>query len=113
MGEVDMIFVAIDPRGYEIHLTNNCWHNHILVQHPIMKGRLSNVKNAIVKPDFIYQSKYKASSHLYFSKTSIAHGVEYALVVVTIRQRTRKGYIQTAFIVDSLSKGGKLLWKKP
>jgi len=47
-GEVDMIFVANDPRGYEVHLTNDCWHNHILVQHPIMKGRLSDVKSVIV-----------------------------------------------------------------
>lgn len=108
-----MIFVANDPRGYEVHLTNDCWDNHILVQHPIMKGRLSEVKNAIIKPDFIYQSKYKTSSHLYFSKASSPSGIEYVLVVVTVRQRTRKGYVQTAFIVDSLSKGGKLLWKKP
>jgi len=107
------MFVVTDPRQYQIRLTKACWYNHILIEHPEMKGRLDDVKRAIKIPDYIYQSKYKPSSHLYYYK--IGRGLskkEYVLVVITIRHRTSKGYVQTAFLVDSLSKGGNLIWKK-
>ncbi len=107
------MFVVNDPRRYQIQLTKTCWYHHILVEHPEMKKRLEDIRQALETPDCIYQSKYKSSSQLYFlKKRRGSFGVEYVLVVVTIRQRTKKGYVQTSFIVDSLSKGGKLLWKK-
>ena len=109
-----MVFVATDPRGYEIRLTRECWHDHIVVEHPEMRGRVDDVRLAIEAPDYIYESKHRRSSHLYFlGAGSSLSGAEYVLVVVAVRQRLRKGYIQTAFLVDGLSKGGKLLWKKP
>lgn len=108
-----MIFAVRDPRGYEIRLTDECWYNHILIEHPEMKGREHDVKRAIKKPNYIYESKRRRSTHLYFSEVgrSLA-GKEYVLVVVAIRHRAKKGYIQTAFLVEGLSKGGKLLWKR-
>jgi len=108
-----LIFVATDPRNYEVKMTDECWYNHILIEHPEMNGRLSDVKYTIESPDFIYESKYKSSSHLYFLKELDEHSeIKYILVVVDINSKNLKGYIQTSFIVDSLSKGGKLLWKK-
>lgn len=108
-----MVFVATDPRGYEVRLTNECWYNHIVVEHPEMIGRVDDVRQAIEAPDYIFESKYRHSSHFYFLEVGRSpSGTEYVLGVVTIRQRKRKGYVQTAFIVDSFSKGGKLLWKK-
>jgi hypothetical protein len=109
-----MIFVATDPRGYEVQLTDECWYNHIVVEHPEMIGRMDDVRRAIEMPDYIYESKHKPSSHLYFLEVGrSSFGTEYVLGVAAIRQRTSKGYVQTAFLVDGLSKGGKLLWKKP
>lgn len=111
-----IIFLASDPRGYEVILTNECWYNHILVEHPEVRGQLDDVKRAIQTPDYIYESKRRRSSHLYFLKVGRRPSrseSEYVLVVAAVRQRTRRGYVQTAFLVDGLSKGGKLLWKKP
>ncbi len=109
-----MIFKTIDPRGFEVGLTNKCWYNHIQIEHPEMRDRLDDIKRAIELPDYIYQSKYRLSSHLYFLE--IEHDAiesKYSLAVVDIRKQKKKGYVQTAFIVEGLSKGGKLLWKKP
>ncbi len=109
-----MIFVATDPRGYEVRLTNECWYNHIVVEHPEMRDRVNGLRQAIETPDYIYESKHRPSSHLYFLEVGhSSFGAASVLEVVTIRQRTRKGYVQTAFLVDDLSKEGKLLWKKP
>lgn len=109
-----MIFITTDPRGLEVGLTNKCWYDHILIEHPEMRSRLDDVKRAIELPDYIYQSKYRSSSHLYFLE--IEHDqleLKYSLVVVDIRSQKKKGYVQTAFIVEGLSKRGTLLWKKP
>lgn len=65
-----MVFGAKDPRGYEIQLTEACWYNHILIEHPEMKGRVGEVRRAIETPDYIYQSKRRRSSHLYFREVS-------------------------------------------
>ena len=108
-----MIFVTGDPRNYEIKLTDECWYNHILVEHPEMNDLLDDVKNTIESPDYIFESKYRASSHLYFLKTlDEVSEIEFVLVVVAVNRKSMKGYIQTAFLVDDISKGGKLLWKK-
>lgn len=109
-----MIFITTDPRGFEIRLTNKCWYNHILIEHPEMRTRLDDVKRAIELPDYIYQSKYRSSSHLYFLEIEPDElESKYSLVVVDIRRQKNKGYVQTAFIVEGLYKGDKLLWKKP
>lgn len=83
-----MIFIATDPRKYEIKMTDECWYDHILVEHPEMNGRLNDVKYAIESPDFIYESKYKSSSHLYFLKELDERSeTEYILVVVAINSK--------------------------
>ena len=74
---------------------------------------VADIKQAIETPDYIYESKYRLSSHLYFLNVLDEDSeTEYILVVVSIRQKSKKGYVQTAFLVDGVSKGGKLLWKK-
>jgi hypothetical protein len=108
-----MIFITTDPQGYEIQMTDECWYKHILIEHPEMANCLDDIKQAIETPDYIYESKYRSSSHLYFLNVLDEDSeTEYILVVVSIRQKNRKGYIQTAFLVDRVSKGGKLLWKR-
>ena len=49
-----MIFITTDPRGFEVGLTNKCWYDHILIEHPEMRTRLDDVKRAIELPDHIY-----------------------------------------------------------
>ena len=88
-------------------MTYECWYNHILIKHPEIKEREVELRRAIEAPDYFYRNKRRHSSRLYFLEISSSlKRVEYMLVVVAVRQRARKGYIQTAFIVKSLSKGG-------
>ena len=83
--------------------------HHVLKFHPIRRGQLAKVKATLTDPDAIYQSKRNKDSHLYFkSYMRLPAGNQYILVVVG----SRRGYVQTSFPVQNLSKGGRPLWKR-
>jgi hypothetical protein len=107
------MFTVTDPRGYIITLTDLCWKGHIAVQHPEMVGREDEVQQTIETPDYIYESRVKHTGHLYFREIGIGPGgTLYLMVVVDIRERAKRGFVQTAFIVEGLSKGSVLLWQR-
>jgi len=107
------VFTVTDPRGYVVTLTDPCWRDHILAQHPIMAGRKDEVQRTLEAPDYIYTSKMKRTSHLYFQEIGTTPtGTLYVMVVVEMRRRAKRGFVQTAFLVEGLSKGGALLWQR-
>ena len=107
------MFTVIDPRGYTVMLTDQCWSGHITVHHPVMVGREGEVRQTVETPDYIYKSKVKHTSHLYFRAIAVAPtGMLYMMVVVDMRTRSKRGFVETAFIVEGLSKGGALLWQR-
>lgn len=107
------MLTVTDPRGYVVTLTDECWRDHILVQHPVMTRRKGEVRRTLEAPDYIYESKVKRTSHLYFREIGTTPiGTLYMMVVVDMQGRAKRGFVQTAFIVEGLSKGGKLLWRR-
>jgi hypothetical protein len=108
-----MIFKLVDPLGNEVALTEECWVNHILVEHPIMKHFFYELKEVIVSPDFIFKSKISKKTFLYFKKfTKEGWGNFYLMSAVEKKPKKKKGFIKTSFPVYNLSKGGELIWKK-
>jgi len=52
------LFKVIDPRGFEVECTTECWLNHVLVEHPEMADEEVRVINAIKNPTlYIYQDR--------------------------------------------------------
>ena len=107
------MFTAVDPIDNTIRLTKSCWFNHIIVEHPIMRKFLDEVRETIKNPDYIYKSKIGKRSQLYFKEyTHKRYGKIYIMVAVKMKVNQLRGYVQTAFIVYNLNKGGTLLWKR-
>jgi hypothetical protein len=103
------MFSVTDPRGETVSLTSVCWHAHVLVWHPVMAGHLDKIQETVETPDAIYESKRNRRSNLYFKAyTGLPAGNQYVMVVVD----SQRGYVQSSFMVQDLSKGGRLLWKK-
>lgn len=94
-------------------MTAECWQNHICVVHTEMRSRLNEVRLTLTDPDYIYTSKTSHEAHLYFRRyVDPKLKCQYILVVVHRRAGSRKGYVQSAYPVKSLSKGGTLEWTK-
>ncbi len=103
----------IDPLTNTITLTKECWENHICVVHVEMKARRDEIQKTIADPDFIYRSKSSSHTRLYFRRyVEPTLNCEYILVAVRRRASETRGFVQSAYPVKSLSKGGVLEWKK-
>jgi hypothetical protein len=107
------MFKVTDPQGNSIVLTRECWKRHICVVHTEMRALLNKVRQTLIAPDYIYTSKSSPNSHLYFREYRDPHlNCRYILVAVYRKADSTQGYVQSAYPVKSLSKGGTLEWKK-
>lgn len=107
------MFSVIDPHGHRITLTPECWMNHICVVHTEMRSLLEQVRLTVTDPDHIYTSKTSHESFLYFRKyVDPKIKCQYIPVAVHHRPQSRSGYVQSAYPVKSLSKGGTLEWTR-
>ncbi|MDI6735263.1 MAG: hypothetical protein QME42_03555 [bacterium] len=107
------MFKIQDPQGNIITLTQECWNDHICINHTEMRHLLTEIKNTIVNPDYIYQSKSSNKTHLYFKEyRNPGLNCNYLLVVIYRRPNLRKEYVQSAYPVKTLSKGGELEWQR-
>ncbi|MBM4043854.1 MAG: hypothetical protein FJ279_01960 [Planctomycetes bacterium] len=74
-----------------------------------MARHLAKVQETLTSPDAIYESKRNPASNLYFKAyTGLPAGNRYVMVVAHIK----RGYVQSSFPVQNISKGGRLLWRK-
>jgi hypothetical protein len=79
-----------------------------------MRHLLTEIKKTIINPDYIYQSKSSNKTYLYFrAYYNPELNCNYILVAVYRKPNLRKGYVQSAYPVKTLSKGGELKWQKP
>lgn len=51
------LFEVRDSKNREIYLSEERWR-HIVSEHPELSGKIENIKETIVQPSFIRQSKY-------------------------------------------------------
>jgi hypothetical protein len=103
-----------DPLANRILLTAAWWNQHIAREHPIMNGKIGWLLETVRDPERIYRSKHDPRTLLYFRRwPRISRGPLMVMVAAGIRPRKRRGYVKTAFLVDSFAKGGMLLWQKP
>ena len=107
------MFHVADPQGNTIILTKECWANHICVVHTEMRSRLDNIRETIENPDYIYVSKSNEQTYLYFrAYADPTLKCQFILVAVHRRANQKRGFVQSAYPVKSLSQGGLLVWKK-
>ena len=107
------MFKVTDPQGNSIFLTQECWKKHICVVHTEMRALLNTVQQTLIAPDYIYTSKSSPNSQLYFREYLDPRlNCRYIMVAVHRKADSTKGYVQSAYPVKSLSKGGTLEWKK-
>ncbi len=106
-----MFLSLLDIFCNRIYLTKDCWHNHILVRHPIMRHFLKELETTMQNPDYVYRSKTEHQTRLYYQLTDTKFGKIYILVVIDMKPNRKIGYVKTALPVYKI-KGGKLLWRK-
>lgn len=104
-----IIFEAIDPRGYKVILTEEVMKVHILQGHPDMKGRETDIKQAIEQPTLnaIYSDTNHANRNIYYLLNRTRNTY---LKVIVMFPPNNKGAVITAFQTSAPKRGESLIW---
>jgi len=79
---------------------------HIVLRHPELQGKDSEIVKAVSSADFVQESVYDKNVLLYYRNISRK---EYVVVIVKVLNN--HGFIITAYIANIIKKG-VIIWKK-
>ena len=102
----DFIFDVMTPLGFYVHTTPAYWDVITKIKHPIMAGRLEDVKDTLENPDEIRQSKKDADVYLFYKSQK-----EQRWICVVARDASGSGFVITAYPTSAI-KEGELIWRK-
>lgn len=101
------IFEAVDPRGYTVVCTEECWKWHILSRHYNMMGEEEAVQKAIEDPSLpIFQDVDYEDRNVYYRRTD-RKTLRYLRVIVKFEDEL--GEVITAFFVDKPKPGERMI----
>jgi len=100
-----ILFAVMTPLGFRVHCHESYWINKIVAQHPVMGGRVEDVKRALSAPDEIRLSRIDDDVYLFYSRD------DRRLVCAVARATNGDGFLITAYPTDKI-KEGKTVWKK-
>ena len=101
-----VLFAVDTPIGFQVQTTINYWDLITTVKHPIMKGRLEDVKQTLINPDVIHLSKRDSRVYLFYK----AEGDRRWVCAVT-KKLNGNGFLITAYRTSAIKEGEKI-WQK-
>ena len=110
-----VILRCCDRWGREITLTDGCWNDHIVREHPILRDRLTAVEAVLTNPFRITQDvTYGNREHFYRHRVLPNLGKWYLKVCVefmpTGPDGAMVGEVVTAFVVQHIKVRETELW---
>ena len=111
------MFQCRDKDGVTVTCSKNAWENHIVAEHPEMKGCEAYVKAVIEKPYQIYQDGRHPNKRIIYRPFVLPKPFNrhYLRVAIKYRQRALgglRGYVSSAFPCLNKRKGDILLWEE-
>lgn len=101
----EYLFTATDPQGYTLHLTEDCYNFHILVEHPDLSD-VNEIAQAIKAPDYIAQDAVDIARTTYYR--TYRRSPQHWMIKVVVEQ----GEVITAYRVNRLKQGEIILWRR-
>lgn len=98
----------LDYYGRNIELTEERWQ-HIIKEHPELKGLKNKIGEVLLDPDYIKKSKRDSEVELFYKFKCELYNGKYLLVTVKVNKRC---FILTAYITDTIRKGDTKYDKK-
>ncbi len=101
----EVLIDVITPLGFRVHCYQTYWQEKILASHPVMEGRVEDVKRALTAPDEVRISRTDEEVYLFYTSD------EKRLVCAVARSAEEDGFLITAYPTDRM-KAGKTVWKR-
>ncbi|HVU14340.1 MAG TPA: hypothetical protein VHD90_23845 [Phototrophicaceae bacterium] len=105
MNDPSLLFDIMTPLGFRVHCSEMYWLNKIVADHPVMNGRVDDVKRTLSEPQEIRLSRADDEVYLFYTTD------EKRLVCAVARAVEKDGFLITAYPADKM-KEGKTVWTK-
>lgn len=105
MSDTPLLFDVMTPLGFRVHCSEMYWLNKIVADHPVMDGRVGDVKRTLSDPNEVRLSRTDDEVYLFYAAD------EKRLVCAVARSVEREGFLITAYPADKM-KEGKMVWTK-
>ena len=111
-------FSCLDILGNRINCTEEVWNNHILPDHPELRGYESYVTGVLARPKSIHKDKNNEKCLLYYGQAILPSLREPCFIRVAVKFRRKwpfrnqRGYVKTAFTCFSIRVGDELVWSE-
>lgn len=102
----NLLFEVQTLLGSRVRVARVRWNLIVLVKHPAMAGRESDVKTALEAPDEVRQSRTDATVILFYKRVSAKRWV-----CAVIKRLKEEGFLITAYSTDAIKEGVKV-WPK-
>jgi len=111
------MFQCRDRDGIVVYCSKDTWYNHIIAEHPDMRGWEAYVKTAIEKPYQVYQDGRHPHIRVIYAPFILPKPYNLYYLRVAIKYRKRafgklRGYVSTAFPCVNKRKGDILIWEE-
>lgn len=101
-----ILFLVDTPLGFSIQTTVSYWDLITTIKHPIMKGKLEDVKQTLINPNVIHLSKSDSHVYLFYKKD----GNKRWVCAIT-KKLNGNGFLITAYRTSAI-KERERIWQK-
>jgi hypothetical protein len=103
----DVLFEAMTPLGFCVHVTRGYWDLIVNIKHPVMTGRENDVRNVLESPDEIRQSRSDKDVYLFYK----AEREKRWICAVSKQTDEDEGFLITAYPTDAIKEGVQI-WRR-
>ena len=105
-GNEQILFIVETPIKFQVQTTVSYWELITTIKHPIMEGKLEDVKQTLTDPDVIHLSKRDPQVYLFYK----ADGNKRWVCAVT-KRLNGNGFLITAYRTSAIKEGTRI-WQK-
>jgi hypothetical protein len=103
----DMLFDALTPLKFKVHVTRRYWQLIVNVKHPVMQGREETVRQALTNPEEIRLNSSDPTVYLFYTAEHPGRWV----CAVAKRENEDDGFLITAYPTGAI-KEGVTIWPR-
>lgn len=103
--ENEYLFNIQTPLNFYVHCTEEYWHRKIIMDHPVMAGKIDDVRRTLSDPQEVRQSRSDSDVYLFYATDTKR------FVCAVARDVDSEGFLITAYPADKM-KQGEVVWKR-
>jgi len=102
----DILFEIRTPIGFSVHTTKDYWKFIVSFKHPVMEDKLEDVKELLMDPEEIRQSKNDKTVYLFYKLEDPGRWL-----CAVVKKLNGDGFLITTYPVDKI-KEGEVIWNR-